>query len=259
LNFFSSALIQVAIAKGLQPEFITYRPGRSNLRFVCRLAIAAVAILGSCLLITPPRIAWVAERIGWLEFLKYHDTVLLEYGYFYEDPDIGVFRSRFSPRTLKQTDRKRAVEAAKILNRYQDEHTYPTFLSLYTPITDPFIHEARVHLFRRDRHYDTAVKFENDPAEYAKRFTIALRENQIMEKYFYSTLQHSDYVWTEKKLALAQRHFLPDYFYDSRVSRDLITRVSEGQVACLFIILILGLILLHWYIGEKSKRESSSE
>ena len=127
LNFFSSALVQIAIAKGLQPQFITRRPSRANLRFVCRLAIAALAILGASLLTTPPRIAWIADRIGWLEFLKYHDSVLLEYGYLYEDPDIGVFRSRFAPRELKQIDRKRAVAAAEILNRYRDESTYPNF------------------------------------------------------------------------------------------------------------------------------------
>jgi hypothetical protein len=259
LNFFSSALVQIAIAKGLPPTFIARRLSRANLRFLCRLAIAAVAILGASLLITPPRIAWVAKRIGGLEFLKYNDSVLVEYGYLYKDLDIGVFRSRFTPWELKQNDQRRAVEAANILNRFQDEYSYRRFLSLYTPVNDPFVHEARVHLFRRDRHFDTALEYEDDPAEYARRLTIALRENQILEKYFSSTLQHSDYVWTEEKLVMAQRHLLQDDFYDSRVSENLITRVSEWQVVSILIALILGLTLFHWYIGKPSETESSLE
>jgi len=259
LNFFSAALVQVAIAKGLQPTFIARRLSRANLRFLCRLAITAAAMVCTTLLITPPRIAWAAERIGWLEFLKHNDGVLLEYGYLYEDPDIGIFRSRFTPWELRQIDQSRDMEAAKILNRFQDEYSYRTFLSQYTPINDPFVHEAGVHLFRRDRYFETALEYEDDLEEYSRRLTIALRENQILEKYFYNTLQHSGYVWTEEKLALAHQHLLQDDFYDSWVSRNLITRVSERQVVCLFIALILGLILFHWYIGKMPESESPPE
>lgn len=251
LNFFSSALAQAAIAKGLQPKLIAHRFSRENLRLLCRLAIAAVLIFGASLLTTPPRIAWITERISWLEFLKHNDSVMLEYGYFYEDPDIGIFRSRFTPQELKQVDQRRAAEAAKILNTFQDEYSYPTFLCLYTPISDPFVHEARVHLFRRDRYYNTAFEYEDDREEYARRLTIALRENLIMEKYFYNTLQRSDYVWQEEKLALARRHQLSDYLYDSWVSRNLITRFSEWQVASLFMALILGLLLFHRYLAKR--------
>jgi hypothetical protein len=259
LNFFSATLVQIAIAKGLRPTFIIRRVSRENLRFSCRLAIAGGAILCASLLTTPPRIARVAEWIGWLEFLKHHDSVLLEYGYLYEDPAIGRFRSRFTPRELEQTDQRRAVEAGKILNRFQDEYSYPTFLSLYTPISDPFVHEARVHLFRRDRYFATAMEYKNDPQEYGRRLSIAWRENQIMEKYFHSTLQHSGSVWAEKKLALARQNFRPEDFYDSPVSRDLITRVREWQVASFFMVLILGLILIHRYVGKMPESETSSE
>jgi hypothetical protein len=256
LNFFSAGLVQIAIAKGLQPAVIDRRPGRANLRVVCRLAVAALAILGASLLTTPPRIGWLADRVGWLEFLKHHDSVLLEYGYLYEDPDIGVFRSRFAPGELEQIDRKRAVAAASILNRFRGESTYPTFLKRYTPMSDPFIHEARVHLFRRDRHFSQALKSKNDPVKYARHLTIAWRENRIMEIYFPNTLQRSDYVWSEKKSRLAHRHLLPGELDDSWVSRDLVTRVSERLVVCVYIVLILGLLLLHWYFGKTSGAEN---
>lgn len=259
LNFFASALVQIAIAKAFEPTFATRRPNRKNLRFSCRLAIAAVALFGASLLMTPARIAWVAERISWLDFLKRNESVLLEYGYLYEDPEIGIFRSRFAPQELKEMDRRRAVEAAKILNRYQAGPSYGTFLSRYTPISDPFVHEARVHLFRRDRYFYSAAGCKNDADEYARRLNIAFRENQIMVKFFYNTLQHSAYVWTEEKLSLARRHYLTDENYDSEVSQKLITRVSEAQVACFFIVAILGLILVHWYLGRAPEDAASLE
>jgi len=259
LNFFASALVQIAIAKAFEPTFVTRRPGRKNLRFLCRLAIAAVALFGASLSMTPPRIAWVSERIGWLDFLKRNESVLLEYGYLYEDPDIGIFRSRFAPQELKEIDRNRAVEAAKILNRFQEGHSYGTFLSLYTPISDPFVHEARVHLFRRDRYFNSAADCKNDADEYARRLNIAFRENQIMVKFFYNTLQHSSYVWTEENLSLARRHFLNDENYDSEVSQKLITRLSEAQVACFLIVFISGLILVHWYLGRAPEDAATSE
>ena len=199
---------------------------------------------------TPPRIVWISERISFLEFLKHNDSVMVEYGYLYEDPEAGVFRSRFTPHKLKQIDRTRAVEAAKILNKFQDEKLYPPFLRDYTPITDPFVHEARVHLFRRDRYFNNALKLGNNSRWYASCLTIALRENLIMEKYFYNTLKQSSYIWTENQSILARKHFLQDKFDDSLVSRDLITRVSEQQVAGFFVALMLGLLLFRWYLGK---------
>jgi len=40
-------------------------------------------------------------------------------------------------------------------------------------------------------------------------------------------------------------------FYDSPVSRDLITRVSERQVAGLVMVFILGLIFLRGYLEKR--------
>ncbi len=66
------------------------------------------------------------------------------------------------------------------------------FLQFYTPISDPFVHEARVHLFRRNRYLRTALNHKNDPEEFDRRMTIAFRENQIMEEYYHDTLHLSN-------------------------------------------------------------------
>jgi hypothetical protein len=101
------------------------------------------------------------------------------------------------------------------------------------------------------------LKSEDNPEEYAKCLTIALRENLIMEKYFCNILKQSNYIWTEEQSVLAQKHFLQDKFDDSLVSRDLITRVSEQQVTGFFMILMLGLTLFRWYLGKDLYRTST--
>ena len=257
LNFFSAALVQVAIAKGLKPTFISNHLDRENLRFLCRLILTALIIFGASFLNTPKSIHWVAERISLFEFLKKIDDVMSEYGYLYEDSEIGTFRSRFSPAELKRIDVERATEAAKILDQFQDPSSYQLFLNTYTLIIDPFVHEARVHLFRRDAYYETALEHNADTKAYAEHLTVAFRENQIMEKYFGNTLSNSAYIWSADKLSIARSHLLEANAYHSEVSRNLITRASKGQVACFFIVLIFGVVLVYWHIGKEAKTRLS--
>ena len=253
LNFFAALLVQIAIWKGMRPHHIAGRPGLNNLRFLCRLTIVAVVLFGICLLNTPSRMIWCAERVPGLAFLKENESMMQEYGYLIEDPDIGIFRSRLSPKKLKATDRERSVAAARILDQFQDRATYSRFLAIYTPISDPFLHEARVHLFRRDQHYLRAVESEDDPEEMSSYFTTAFRENQILEKYFTHTLHRSAYVWSADQVALSQQHLLRDRVYESSVSRGLFTQFSEFQIVAFFSFLVIGLIGFHVYLGKRLK------
>lgn len=250
INFFAAVLVQVAIAKGLKPKFIAGWPNRMNLRFLCRLMLVALVLLGLSMVNTPHRIAWYADRIPWLAFLKENESVMAEYGDLYDDSDIGVFRSRFSATELEQTDRKRAAEASKILDRYRGRSEYRRFNKIYTPISDPFLHEARVHLFSRDYSLELSSVYKDQPETYAKLLTTAFRENQIMEKYFTKTLKHSAYVWSPENLSLARRHLFTDEIFYSSVSRNVITRFNENQVAGFFLILTIGLALVHRRLGK---------
>lgn len=63
INFLAAVLVQLSIAKGLKPTLISGRVNRANLRFLCWLTMTGSALLGLCLLNTPERIAWYAERI----------------------------------------------------------------------------------------------------------------------------------------------------------------------------------------------------
>jgi hypothetical protein len=254
LNFLAAALLQISIAKGLNPKIIARKISPANLRTLCRVTIVAAVLLGSSMLNTPARINWYAERIPLPDFLKGSDSVMVEYGYLYDDPDIGIFRSRFSEEELKQNDLKRADGASKILDLFYNNSTYQEFLKIYSPISDPFVHEARVHLYSRDKHFRTSKEYEDDPGKSSESLTKAFRENQVMEKYFPNTLYQSAYVWPEDKLALAADHLLPDIAFDSSVSRSLITSVSERVVAFFFAIKIIGLAVLHRHLGKNESR-----
>lgn len=254
LNFFAAALLQISIAKGLSPKIIAGKISPSNLRFLCRVTIIAAAVLGASILNTPERITWYSERIPWLDFLKGSDRVMVEYGYLYDDPDIGIFRSRLSKEELKQKDLKRVKEASKILDLFSNNSTYREFLKIYSPLNDPFLHEARVHLYSRDKHFKKSKEYMDDPEERSLRITKAFRENQIMEKYFPNTLYQSAYVWPEDKLAIAEDLLLSDMSFESSVSRSLITSVSERVMTFFFALLIIGLAVLHWYLKKYESR-----
>ena len=244
INFFAGALIQIGIYKGLKPNYIDSRPDKHSWRFLFSCLLAASLVMGASMMNTPKRIAWYTQQAPWLRFIAENGSLMAEYGYRYHDQDIGVFRSRFSKEELKTIDRKRAAEAAGILNQYPEKSSYSNFLKAYSPISDPFVHEARVHLYSRDQHIKRARENIHDAQEYAKHLTIAGRENRIMEKYFSETLRQSSYRWSWKKRDLVDKHALEDMEYESWTSRDLITRLSESQVAVFFVIIILGQILM---------------
>jgi len=250
LNFFAVALVQVAIARGLKPPLISSPIAPVNVQRLCRFAVVALLLLAASLLNTPARIDWYASRIPFLRFLKTNESVMFEYGYLYEDPDIGVFRSRLSPEELARTDRERGENAARILDQYQGDEAYRAFLKRYTPVSDPFLHEARVHLFSRDRLWSRAESYRDQEHRFRPLITRAYREHLILAKYFSHTLKQSAYTLSPEQVAFLEEHQLPDFKFESRVSNKLVTGVTEGQIAMGFGLLCLGLTLVHVYVGK---------
>lgn len=254
-----AALMQVGIAKGLRPTIISWPLTASGIRWVCRLGILLALLSAITLLNTPQRIYQYSDMNPRLDFLKSNESVMLEYGYRFDDPETGPFKSRFSARTLQQTDSERGPEAAMILDQFRDHSTYEEFLTTHTPVTDAFVHEARVHLFRRDKHLEWAEETKNDPYQHLVHLTVAYKENRLMEKYFPVTLQHSDYTLAPEVLNTITEHRLPDSELPkkevlSTVSRHLVTVVREPQI-----LLFIGLAtsLLVWIdirFGAKARK-----
>ena len=241
LNGFAGALTQVAIAKGLRPTLISRSLSAVGIRWLCRVSGIAVILLVVSFLNTPDRIATYSERYPFLAHLKNQQSMMFEYGYLYDDPDTGIFRSRLSPEELHRNDSERGAEAARILDRFHDNASYESFLKRYSPVTDPFIHEARVHLFRRDAYLINSKKHTNDEINYRTHLTVAYRENRILEKYFKNTLAQSSYVLSPEQIDMLEENLITDHKYESPVSKGLVTGVREWQVIGLLVVVLLGL------------------
>jgi hypothetical protein len=245
LNATAAALALLGLALGLRPTHVSGQLSAKTVQIICRSALVVVVLLGASLLNTPQRISWYVERLPMLRFIPENSGLMAEYGYRYDDNETGLFRSRLSPQGLEQADRQRAVTAAAKLDELPMPEDYPEFLDRYTPFNDPFLHEARVHLNRRDYYLTSASKYKDiDVTEFQRRMTIAHYENRIMEKYFTETLLQSSFMLPENTVSLMKDNALKDTRYESAVSKNLITRVDERQVLWITMMLAVSLFLL---------------
>lgn len=241
LNAFAVTLTQVGIAFGLTPVYIRGRPSPKSIQWMSRSAAAVVITLGLSLLNTPERMRAYAGIIGDGAWLGSDEHLMMQYGFLYEDPEIGRFRSRFSPEALENIDRTRAEETAAILDRYPRGEDYGAFLKKYTATEAPFVHEARVHLFRRNRYLRDIQRHPDDADLVENALTIAYRENQIVERYFGHTLRASSFELPEDELREIEVGADLDRPYESPVSQRLFTAVREPHVRWG---LVVGLLLL---------------
>lgn len=255
LNVLAAVLVQVAIARGLRPTLIAAPLAPRSIARACTVAGFAVAFLGLALLNTPARMAWYGPYLPGLGLLESSDTIMAEYGHLHTDPEIGVFRSRLTLAALAERDRSGGAAAAAILDAYRAADRYGDFLKRYTPVNAPFLHETRVRLFRRDRYRQRAVEDADDPERVKRHLTIALREHQIMERYFPVTLAASSYRLDPATIAAMARHLDADMPYESGVSRGLITRFSEAGVATMLAAVLLGLAAAGFYYRHRDRRD----
>jgi VanZ family protein len=258
LNLAAVALVQVAFAFGLAPESVRRFPGVRSVRSLLRWTSAAVVLLLLSMLNTPQRIAWYTAKIPALGFLVDSESAMFEYGYYYADRDTGSFKSRLSPKQLAESDRLRGEEVAAILDRYRDPDRYSEFLRRYSPVRDPFAHEVRVHLYRRDRYIERAAAYPEGSDEHRYRITVAYSEHEILQKYFPNTLRHSSYGLTDAEVAYLRDHLLPDARYESAVarsesavSRNLVTAFNERWLVGTFVLAVLALIVVDRRISRR--------
>ncbi len=151
-----SALFGLAFfTLGTRPVYLEAGFDPFTLRRACRAGLGLVLLLAASYSNTPAVTRWFAERFpAFAESSRGWDE-MAEYGHLFHDPACGRFRSRLSPEKLAATDLARAAEAAALLPA-----TDPLNLDLYrafierdhTPLSDPFLHEVRVHLYRRDKY-----------------------------------------------------------------------------------------------------------
>jgi hypothetical protein len=243
LNIEAIGLIQILLAAGLRPAFVRGAVVLRSVRMVCRLGVLYLALLALGLSNTPSRVDRYTRRWPVLEGLRHTFSMMTEYGYRHEEPGAGTFFSRFTREQLRRLDRERAEEAATRLREFRDPGKYEEFLQTWTPVNDPFTHEAGVRLFRRDRYAAWAWEWRHDLPALVFYATVAWRENQILERFYGHMLRASGNTWDASFTERVKEHHDPGRPYVSPVSATLITRLTEGQVRCLFLMGILMMIL----------------
>ena len=243
INFTAGALAQIMIS-ALRPSLIKGFPtsiSMSRLLFVCAFAFL---LLGLSFANTPERVDWYASRIPWLSHLPSTQNIMIDYGHRYDDQDIGVFKSRFSPEELDKYTKERGLEVAQVINRYISTDKYKSFLREYSIPRDAYAYEVGIRLSRRNYFFDKASEKEKGKG---KNYAVAFRENQILEKYFANVLQNSSHYWSsETRAHVEQSSALPPQ-YASKANHAVVTFCTEAQALAFFTIVVTACFFLGIY------------
>lgn len=244
LNAGAGFLAQVVIVKGIRPSLISSKINPQGIRLVSILAALQIILLAGCYSNTPAVVQRFTDTFPFFSYLKSKDNIMAEYGYRHKDPQIGTFYSRFSLEEIKRLDTDRSAEAAKILQRFKDYGAYGEFLIIYTSSGDPFLHELKVHLFRRDEYIWRSLDMSAKKETIATSCTVAFRENALLEKYFSTTLHAAALTLPTDAVARLSACADNQMDYVSPVSSNLIAAFKWIHVLIVTIALLLLLATL---------------
>ncbi|HMP88588.1 MAG TPA: VanZ family protein [Kiritimatiellia bacterium] len=248
INTLAVVLMSIAIALVVKLPYSWRVASAGGMRAGFKWLAVNLLLLLFCLMNTASMKEWYSRYIPAANRVP---TVTAEYGYLYRDPEIGTFKSRLSPVELARQDMERSSEMSAIIKQIRTEEQYNSFIGSTPPHRQPFLVEARVHLFRRDRHATTA-RHTGNPEEKVRSAIIALRENQILERYFPNTLRESGHWWRDDIRAYFTPLVPEDAFYASPVSHYLITGFSRRTVLFAIIpLLVLSLAGARCYGGKQ--------
>jgi len=250
LNTLSGALFLLAIWKVVKPKIISKKINIKSIRIFSSILASCIIILGICASNTPQRVAVYTKKIPWLSYLQKEEP-MSEFGYKYEDIEIGIFSSRLNPEEIRSIDETKSKQNSQILNENR-EIKYEEFLKEYTSYANPFIHELRVHVFRRDSYFKKAETITKIDEKRESYFT-AYKENLILVKYFGNTVKKSIYSWNENIVKEAESLIDKSKHYKSPVSANLFTYFSIRTmwIAVFAFISLLIITNLFFYLREK--------
>ena len=220
LNGLSGGLFQLALATVVLPKVISGRFSAKSMKWLSGTLGACLLLLGLCASNTPNRVATYAPKIPGLYFLLTQEP-MSEFGFKHTDPEIGTFKSRLSLAELRAADREHGKEFAAILDENKDM-PYGDFLAKYNPKEFPFLHELRVHLFRRNRFHAKGLETQDSQIRDVG-FFVAYKENRIIQKFFPMTISRSRYRWNESNIAQWKGNIDMTGLYKSEVSAHLFT------------------------------------
>ncbi len=252
LNAGAVALVQIAIWR------LFKRPSRSVSRssrcLMCRLAAVQVLLLTLCMAATPQRLHRIANHLPLPDRLATGVDAICEYGFRHSVDDRTLFRSRLSSAELLRSDRDRAPVLARDLDASRGGGDLAQ--ARFSPARDPFAYEMRIHVFARNRNLQKALAREPGSSGHRRHMTTAWRENLILENFFGSTLEQSNYRWGPRRRKDVEAAQDPDVVFVSRAGAHLITKISEVQLRSLLLALFGALVAYEVYFSTRSRPES---
>jgi VanZ family protein len=211
-NSASGGLVQLLLWKSIRPDGLVKGFPARSFRLVAVLAVLNLILLGI------------------------FTSLVSDFGSRIRDPEAGTFYTRM---TREEIARRDSLQ----WNHYSDALDaslavpYRTFLE---ETKDPFLYEMRIHIFRRDRHFDE------------ESYRVSCCEEKILQKYFGRTLSNSEYAWTQDRTELCNEVKRDCTSYRSPVSQELIVKFRERDM-WIFIVLLSAAFL---FLGTRKSLTS---
>jgi hypothetical protein len=241
LNGLAGGIFLLAIWKGIRPQAIDKPVQPLSVKILVGMITVNLLFLGLCLSNTPGAVQHYSTMFKGLSWLQ-DEEPMSEFGYRHDNPDIGIFYSRFTLPELEDMDRNRGVSYGGIIARQRNQDIpYEELIEKYTPNTSPFLYEFLVHLFRRDDKVEEMNEIDS-VNERIEKGSIAFIENMILKKYFSNTLKHSGLTWTREKEAELHQAFTQQQVpHISSAGRIVITSftLKQGWIAILLILVFV--------------------
>jgi len=171
----------------------------------------------------------VRGAVPGLALLAETDNAMAEYGFRHRLPGIGRDEVQAAAGRAHAAGPIAATEVAAVLDRYPGSR-YAQFFQDHSEVADPFLYEARVHIFSRDGHLNRLTTAPPGSSAAREHATMAFRQQLLLERVFGTTLARSSFT-----LDPVQRQWLealddPQRTFASKTASHLITAVSERNL-----------------------------
>jgi hypothetical protein len=246
LNGLAGSIFLLAIWKGIRPQTVKGQVKPTSVKILVGMITANLLFLGLCLSNTPvavQRYSTMFTSLSWLQ----KEEPMSEFGFRHENPETGIFYSRFTLSEMEDMDRNHGVSYGGIIGHQRNQDIpYEELLEKYTPNTNPFLYEFLVHLSRRDKKIEDMDLTESINQKIEKG-SIAFSEDLILEKNYRNTLNQSGLTLTEEKKAELRQAFTRQQEpHISRAGSIIITGFTLRQVWTAIL-----LILIFVWIGGR--------
>jgi hypothetical protein len=248
----SAALAQLVLARGMRPPFIQWAVKPASVRLACRLTILLLGLFTFTVLNTPIRVVAYAGRIPGMSYLLDNYSIMNEFGYRHTDRDIGTFYSRFPTADLRRIDQRYGDRVGRRLAEIKArDGNLQSLQTLKTAGTTPFIHEAALHLSRRDHYAGAMWKYTPGTKRHLFHQSVAYRENQVLEHYFGRSLTNSGMLRTPEELELWKASLASARPFRSQVSSHLVTRLRSSELLGVLLSLMIFFFAIDRFWGRE--------